>query len=231
VYIPSKQRGSGMAALQVGDVDRAREHALANLRLLGDAVREGHTVVCSEPTATLMLQTEYAKLTDDIDAALVAANTLDLNDYLVGLQARGRLPTPVHPLALRAGYHQPCHQRALGIGSPTLDLLGLIPSLRVAAIEQGCSGMGGIFGLYKSQFRASLRAGRGLRSCLRDPDLDLGVTDCGTCRLQMEQGTRKQVIHPIKLLAASYGFPSPRLPATATDQPQFVAGGLPSKRP
>ena len=70
---PRRQRGSGMPALVAGDLDHARDLALANLRVLGDAVRDGYTVVCSEPTAALMLRHEYLKLTDDLDAALVAA--------------------------------------------------------------------------------------------------------------------------------------------------------------
>ena len=92
VFVPSRQRSSGMAALIVGDVDHAREPALANLRVLANAVRDGYTVVCSEPTAALMLRQEYVKLTEDLDAELVAANTMDVGQYLLGLEARGQLP-------------------------------------------------------------------------------------------------------------------------------------------
>ncbi len=70
VYVPARQRGSGMPALVVGDVEYARDLALANLKILGNAVRDGYTVVCSEPTAALALRQEYLKLTDDLDAAL-----------------------------------------------------------------------------------------------------------------------------------------------------------------
>src|SRR5262249_35566934 len=85
VYLPEHQRGSGMASLVVGDIDHARDQALANLRVLANAVRDGYTVVCSEPTAALMLREEYTKLTDNLDAELVAAHTLDLGQYLLGL--------------------------------------------------------------------------------------------------------------------------------------------------
>ena len=73
-----------------------------NLRVLGNAVRDGYTIVCSEPTAALMLRQEYLKLTDDLDAALVAENTMDLGQYLAGLDTRGQLPRP-HRSAARAG--------------------------------------------------------------------------------------------------------------------------------
>jgi Fe-S oxidoreductase len=206
VYVPSRQRSSGMAALYVGDVDRAREQSLANLRVLANAVRDGYTVVCSEPTAALMLREEYVKLTEDLDAALVAANTMDIGHYLLGLDARGQLPRPREPLHARVGYHQPCHLRALDVGTPGLDLLRNVLGLDVEFINRGCSGMGGTYGLSRDRFWTSLRAGRGLMRRLRDADIDIGSTECGACRIQMEQGSAKRTLHPIKLLSLGYGL-------------------------
>ncbi|WP_165068335.1 FAD-binding and (Fe-S)-binding domain-containing protein [Paludisphaera rhizosphaerae] len=212
VYIPPSQRSSGIAPLVVGDVDHARELALRNLRALGDAVRDGYTVVCSDPTAALMLRQEYIKLTDDLDADLVARATMDLGQYLRGLDARGQLPPSTEPVRAKVGYHQPCHLRALDVGQPGLDLLGRIPELDLEYIDRGCSGMGGTFGLRTHQFRASLRAGRGLHRRMMDEDIEIGATECGACRIQMEQGTTKRTVHPVKLLALSYGLnPSLRL--------------------
>ncbi len=210
VFVPSGQRGSGMPALVVGDVDHARELALANLRVLGNAVRDGYTIVCSEPTAALMLRQEYLKLTDDLDAALVAENTRDIGQYLAGLDERGQLPAPSVPIRAKVGYHQPCHLRALDVGTPGLDLIRRIPEMDVEFIDRGCSGMAGTFGMHRDNFRTSLRAGRELLKRLRDNDLEIGATECSACRLQMEQGTPKRTLHPLKLLSLSYGL-SPSL--------------------
>src|SRR5262249_52786395 len=59
VYVPPEQRGSGAPALALGDVEAARETALANLRVFSDLTREGFTVICSEPTAALTLRHDY----------------------------------------------------------------------------------------------------------------------------------------------------------------------------
>ena len=206
VHVPRRQKGSGMPALVAGDLDHARELAVANLRVLGDIVRDGYTVVCSEPTAALMLTREYAKLTDDLDAALVAENTMDVGQYLAGLDARGQLPRPVHPLNVRVGYHQPCHLRSLEVGTPGLDLIRSIPELDAEFIDRGCSGMAGTYGMARDNFRTSLRAGRGLLNRLHDDDIEIGSTECGACRMQMEQGFTKRTLHPVKLLALSYGL-------------------------
>jgi len=206
VFVPPRQRSSGMAPLIVGDIDYARDLALSNLRVLGNAVRDGYTVVCSEPTAALMLRQEYVKLTDDLDAELVAQNTMDLGQYLAGLDARGQLPRPHEPLHARVGYHQPCHLRALDVGMPGLDLIRRIPELDVEFINRGCSGMGGTYGLRRDQFRTSLRAGRLLLRRLKDDDIEIGSTECGACRIQMEQGLTKRTLHPIKFLSLGYGL-------------------------
>jgi FAD/FMN-containing dehydrogenase/Fe-S oxidoreductase len=206
VYVPSRQRSSGMAPLIVGDIDHARDIATSNLRVLGNAVRDGYTVVCSEPTAALMLRQEYVKLTDDLDAVLVAQNTMDVGQYLSGLDERGSLPQPERPLHARVGYHQPCHLRALDVGIPGMELIRKIPELSVEFINRGCSGMGGTYGLGRRQFRTSLRAGRPLLRRLRDGDIEIGSTECGACRMQMEQGQTKRTLHPIKLLSMGYGL-------------------------
>jgi Fe-S oxidoreductase len=206
VFVPARQQSSGMSSLVVGDVDHARDQAMVNLRILANAIRDGYVVVCSEPTAALMLRQEYVKLTEDLDAELVAANTMDIGQYLVGLDLRGQLPAPHEPLHARVGYHQPCHMRALNVGKPGLELIRKVVGLDVEFIDRGCSGMGGTYGLARDRFWTSLRAGRGLLRRLRDADIDIGATECGACRIQMEQGVTKRTLHPIKLLSLGYGL-------------------------
>ena len=213
VYVPKAQRGCGMPALVAGDIDRARDLVVANLRVLGNAVRDGYTIVCSEPTAALMLKHEALRLTDNLDAVLVAANTMDVGQYLAGLVARDQLRGPEHAVRARVGYHQPCHLRALNVGTPGLDLIREIPELDVEFIDRGCSGIAGTHGFSRENFRGSLRAGRALRSRLKDDDLDLGATECSTCRIQMEHNLPKRTLHPMQILSLGYGL-NPHLRAT-----------------
>jgi Fe-S oxidoreductase len=104
------------------------------------------------------------------------------------------------------GYHVPCHLRALGVGAPAENLLKLVPGIKVNRLEKGCSGMAGLWGIKHANYRASLRAGRELISTVRDGPFQVGTTECSTCKLQMEQGSAKPTIHPIKLLALAYGL-------------------------
>ena len=66
--------------------------------------------------------------------------------------------------------------------------------------------MAGLWGIKRDNYRASLRAGLELISTVRDGPFQIGATECSTCKMQMEQGSDKPTIHPIKLLALAYGL-------------------------
>jgi FAD/FMN-containing dehydrogenase/Fe-S oxidoreductase len=206
VYVHPGQKPSGMGLITMGSLGPARRLAAHNLHLLADAVRQGYHIVATEPSTNLCLTQEYLNLMGDDDARVVAANTTEACTYLWQLHQQGKLQLDLKPLAASVGYHQPCHIRALGVGAPGENLLRLIPGIAVQRIERGCSGMAGLWGLRHENYRTSLRAGWNLISRLRDPALQVGTTECSACKIQMEQGTTKPTIHPLKLLALSYGL-------------------------
>ena len=103
VYVPPGQVGCGMAPLAYGDVETARETAQHNLRLLADLAREGYPILCSEPTAALMLRQDALDLLDDPDARLVAAQTVECTAFLWDLHQQGRLQTDFQPPGLSRG--------------------------------------------------------------------------------------------------------------------------------
>jgi Fe-S oxidoreductase len=206
VYVPEGQRGSGMAALAHGDLEAAREIAQQNLRALAEAAREGWPIVCSEPTAALMLRQDYLDLIDDPDAKLVAERTVELTAFLWDLHQHGRLRTDFRPLGLSLGHHVPCHIKALGRPPAGPLLLSLIPGLRVHTIDVSCSGMAGTFGLKADHYETSLEAGRPMLDEVRRPRVLFGSTECSTCRMQMEDGGGKRTLHPAQYLALAYGL-------------------------
>lgn len=206
VHVPPGQTSSGMAMISAGDLAAARVVAEQNVRELAELAREGSPIVCTEPSSALCLKHEYPMILDNPDVGVVASRVVDAGDYLLGLHREGALKTDFRPLDLDVGYHTPCHLKALNRGTPLADLLTLIPELRLHRIEKGCSGMAGAYGLIERNFANSIRMGWGLITAMRDPDLNLGATECSGCKFQMEQGTTTPTIHPIKLLAYAYGL-------------------------
>jgi anaerobic glycerol-3-phosphate dehydrogenase C subunit len=212
VVVPD-QVSCQMPAMCYGNLESARVGAIRNLSKLAEAIRAGYTVVSSEPTATLCLREEYLDLTDSDDARLVAAHTQDVCEYLLGLHRKGHLKGDLYPLPMTVGYHTPCHLGALQIGRPGVELLRLIPELKVTIIEAGCCGLAGTYGFQRKNFDTSMAAGARLAEALRNDRFDAGTTECATCRMQMEFATGKPTWHPMVLLARAYGLtPFPREP-------------------
>lgn len=206
VFVPSAQSYSGMNLISMGALERAKKIATRNIELLADAVRQGYHIVSTEPSAVLCLTKEYLNLMDDEDAQLIADNTSEACSYLWRLHQSGKLELDFQPISVSLGYHLPCHQKALTSAAPGYRLLKLIPGLTVTRIEKGCSGMAGVWGLRRENYRRSLRMGRDMIAALRDSEITAGTTECSSCKMQMEQGTSKPTIHPIKILAHAYGL-------------------------
>ena len=204
VFVPTNQSLSGMSLVCEGLVTAARKLAQRNVELLADAVRQGYQIVTTEPSAALAIKHEYLHLLSDQDAELVAENTTDCSSYLWNMHLQGQLELDFKPVNATIGYHLPCHQRALNMENPGLKLLNLIPGLIIEGLDSGCSGMAGTFGLKRTNYRRSLRAGVGLIGALRNPEIMVGTTECSTCKIQMEHGTVKPTVHPVKILALAY---------------------------
>lgn len=207
VFVPPGQVGTGMAMISAGDLEAAREVAQHNVRLLGEFAREGYSIVCTEPAAVVCLSQEYPRLIDHPDVSAVAARVISAGDYIKRFRTTDQFASGLRTLGpLTVGYHTPCHLKAISPDLALVDILKLIPGLNVRLIDKGCSGMAGAFGLARENFRTSLEIGGGLIREMQQPDLVLGATECSSCRLQMQQGTQKATVHPLKLLAISYGL-------------------------
>ena len=207
VYVPPRQVHAAMPLISRGVLGPARRAAEANVALLAEAVRLGYTIVATEPSAVLAITHEYQiLLPDDDDAQLVAEHTMEACHYLWRYHQRGKLGLDFSPIEATIGYHVPCHLKALEIGAPAEHLLQLIPGLKLERIEKGCSGIAGMYGFHHRTYRNSLRAGLPLLSEIRSGDFVASTTECSTCKIQMEQGTTKPTIHPLKLVALAYGL-------------------------
>ena len=206
VFIDPRQMPAGMPQVSEGDLDGARKLAQANLRILAEAVRLGYRIVCTEPSAVTCITRHYPLLLEDEELDRVKAATCDATTYLWELHREGRLRLDLQPVPAKILYHAGCHEQIAGSIPPAEHLLRLVPGLALESADRGCSGMAGTFGLARENYRASLRMGLGLVTALRGDGIEAGATGCSACRMQMEQGTTKPTVHPVKILAKSYGL-------------------------
>jgi Fe-S oxidoreductase len=171
---------------------------------LAAAVREGREIVVPGPTCSYMLKQEYPWLDGSEDAALVAAHTRDLFEYLAGLHAQGRLDTRFPRPPGRIAYQLPCHLRAQNLGTRSADVLRLTGA-RVEVIER-CSAVDGTWGLKTRYFPLSMKLAEPLFRDVAAAGPDRVATDCPLAALQIRQGTGQEARHPIRVLAEAYGL-------------------------
>jgi glycerol-3-phosphate dehydrogenase subunit C len=136
----------------------------------------------------------------------VSEATYDLCEFLLALHERGELRTDFTALPLTVPYHAPCQQQGHGIGKPALDLLALVPELRVIELDTDCCGIAGTYGLKKEKYEISMAVGERLFRLLREGEGDLAACDSETCRWQIEHGSGVHAVHPVELLHRAYGL-------------------------
>jgi Fe-S oxidoreductase len=195
-----------MAALAAGDLDTARDQARRTVRMLAEYVRDGYRVVCLDPTSVVALRIDYPSLLTDADAKAVAANCTDVMSLLWQWHQSGDLKTDFRDQDLTIAHHVPCHMKAIQASDVTIRLLQLIPGLTIMPIDKGCSGMMGPWGLLKVNRALSQAVGAGMIDALRDRSIQYGSSECGSCRVQMQDANGRRAVHPIQYVAMAYGL-------------------------
>jgi glycerol-3-phosphate dehydrogenase subunit C len=207
VLIPP-QNCCGLPLLSNGDFTAARAQHQANVRKLLPFARQGLPIVGTSTSCTLTLKEEAPDLLDMHDEAvqLVARQTFDIFEFLRDLDERGELRRDFKPIERTLPYHPPCQLRAHRIGRPALDVLALVPGLRLSESHADCCGIAGTYGLKREKYRISMDVGADLFAMVQAAETDLAVCDSETCRWQISHATGVQTRHPIELLAEAYGL-------------------------
>ena len=209
VRIPRRQGCCGLPLQSNGLFDDARRHLRRLTAALVGDVRAGYPVVATSTSCGLMLKQEGREilgLEDDDDLRDVGRATYDICEYLRDLLDEGRLDTNFRPVELTVAYHSPCQQRGHGIGKPALDLLALVPGLRVIELDVDCCGIAGTYGLKREKYDIAMQVGEQLFRDIRAVTPDVVACDSETCRWQITHGSGAPTVHPIEILYRAYGL-------------------------
>jgi glycerol-3-phosphate dehydrogenase subunit C len=206
VIIP-KQGCCGLPLLSNGDFAAAKGRHMYNVEHLLPYVRRGIPVVGTSTSCTLTLKEEAPELLglSSQDVKDVAAGTYDIFEFLRNLAEDGALDTSFRPIERELPYHPPCQLRAHRIGRPVLDVLGLVPGLRLDESRADCCGIAGTYGLKKEKYQIGMDVGAKLFAFVKGAGSDLALCDSETCRWQISHGTGIATRHPIEILAQAYG--------------------------
>ena len=215
VILP-KQRPAPLPAIVYGNVKTAKKDLSYSVKYLAQAAREGYKIICSEPSAALCLKQELQHYAEGEDASIVSANTYELMDYLLGLTRQGKLGKPKekerllrfarNDKGIEYVYHTPCHLFALGTYGASIEILQNLCNIKVTDLQAGCCGLAGTFGMQKKNYELSETIAQSLKEALDKTPAPFVLTECAACGMQIEHISRKRVIHPIKILAETYGL-------------------------
>ncbi len=194
------QKCCGIPMLGNGDFREARKLGLWNVPSLLRAIRSGSDLLFSSTSCGHMIKHEYSHLLSIPGAEEVAEHTFDLFEYFRNRKGENRFHLKFKELPLKAAYFAPCHLKSLGIGFPALDILRLIPGLRVVNIDADCCGLGGTYGFKKEKYDISQEIGKDLADAVARLNPEMVLTDCEGCRLQIRHLTGLKVLHPIQIV-------------------------------
>ena len=131
---------------------------------------------------------------EEISRKVIPVTSL-INQYQDRLQLR--------PLAIKAAYHRPCHLNLLSDPDASVTLLKQVPELEIKALKSHCCGMAGSWGMASRHYELSRTIAGHLVAALESSGAATAITDCPTCRMQMEQFCSMPILHPLEIVARS----------------------------
>ena len=209
VEIP-KHVESGRAAFSKGCLKLAKKYAVKNVQMLSPVVTEDTPLVGIEPSCILSFRDEYpdivpVELRDT--AKKLAKNCLLFDEFIMREVQAGRISSDsFKEISADIFLHGHCHQKSLiGVGK-CVEMLRLIPGVKVNVIPSGCCGMAGSFGYEKEHYETSKAIGEmvlfpTVRKATSDKEKKVIVAAPGiSCRQQIYDGTGVKALHPIEIL-------------------------------
>lgn len=201
-----KHEESGRAAMSKGLLDKAKQHAEANVRTFTNLVNETTPLLGIEPSAILSFRDEYPKLLrGDLQqqAQQLATHTYTIEEFLWKEAEAGRIvPEQFTQEAQQVLLHGHCHQKAISSVDYGAWVLGIPKNYDVSVIPSGCCGMAGSFGYEAEHYQLSMQVGElVLFPTVNQANVNTIIAASGTsCRHQIADGTKRQALHPVEIL-------------------------------
>ncbi len=195
----------GRTALSVGMVDEAKAHAQKTLAALAPAIARGVPIVGLEPSCTLSLRDEWLTMGLGAPAQALAKQSMLFEEWWLDHLRTHPAPKLRDDLP-EVFVHGHCHQKALGVISPTIAAIASVGA-KAQLIESSCCGMAGSFGYEAKHLTVSLAmAEASLLPAVRSaPESAWIVADGFSCRHQIADGARRRAVHVSQFIAHALG--------------------------
>jgi len=200
VQIFDKEKCCGVPLIASGFHEKARKNALTNIDNFEKATQKLDVPILStSATCAMTLQQEYPHVLK-VDNSKVVDKIEYITSWLLKAFMSGDMPK-LKTMNLKVAYQTSCHMEVTGNRLFTIELMKMIPGVKVVEIDSQCCGSAGTYCFKNENYEASEKIGAQLFTNILDADVDIVVTDCETCKWQVEEHTQMETMHPITLLA------------------------------
>ena len=137
-------------------------------------------------------------------ARRIAARCMLVDDFLAReLGEQSQISAPIQPTGPPVLLHAHCHQKAILGDDSSVGLVRRLVGDRLAALDAGCCGMAGAFGMTRARFDLSMKIGElALLPAVRSAPTDAIILAPGaSCRHQIRDGADRDALHPVQLAA------------------------------
>ena len=202
VQLLEKEKCCGVALISNGLIKQAQKQARTNINSIRKSVLEKKMPgIATSSTCTFTIRDEYPHLLD-IDNADVREDVELATRYIYRLLSQKKTKLNFKTgQKIKVAYHTPCHMEKLGWAYYSIELLKLIPNIELTILDSQCCGIAGTYRFKKENYKTSQDIGEPLFKQIEALDIDYVVTDCETCKWQIEMSTSKRCEHPISILA------------------------------
>ena len=202
VQLLEKEKCCGVALISNGLIKQAQKQARTNINSIRKSVLEKKIpVIATSSTCTFTIRDEYPHLLDIYNAD-VREDVELATRYIYRLLSQKKTKLNFKTgQKIKVAYHTPCHMEKLGWAYYSIELLKLIPNIELTILDSQCCGIAGTYGFKKENYKTSQDIGEPLFKQIEALDIDYVVTDCETCKWQIEMSTSKRCEHPISILA------------------------------
>lgn len=192
----------GQPSISNARLSNTRKFAEQNLAILRQYLKEGMLLLFTCPSCLLTFKEEYKNILGMDEYRQFTPFMMDAGQFLLNHQDQlaALISAKAKPDRVMA-YHEPCHLRAAGQGTPALALLNHIAGLGIIPLEAGCCGAAGSYGFKLEKQWIAAEIGKNVKAAAEALDARSIVTECGMCSVQIQALTQLPVYHPLELLA------------------------------
>lgn len=198
VMLLEKEKCCGLPLTVNGFPKRAKELASFNVNQIEKVVEELH-VVGTSSSCTMNLRDECHHILG-IDNAKIRPHLDIVTRYLYKLFQQGKC-LPLKTMPLRLAYHTACHVDKAGWAPYTLDVIRQIPGVEIVMLPSQCCGIAGTYGFKSENYEVSQAIGKNLFEHINSGGFDFVISECETCKWQIDMSSQVTCLHPITLLA------------------------------